>query len=120
MVFVTMGCGQGESRSGPSEYISKDSVLIVSSRWKSDSMGCKRLRDPEKIMAVIRTERLIGRSSGALIQYLGRPNHVEDKKNGELIYYYHIECGEKGSISYDNFYCYFSGDSLLSYVHKVF
>lgn len=99
--------------------INQDSLILISNDWKADSLGCYGKRDAEKIKQLIDQSNLIGKDTATLIVYLGHPNH-KDYQDDKVIYYYYLECGDSGKVSYDNFYCYFRGDSLFSYQHKTF
>ena len=103
--ILLLNCSDNQRANTESKGFSKDSLLIFSKNWISDSLGCHRMRDAEKIEALIEQLNLIGRDTSTLIKYLGKPNfkeQIEDK----MIYYYYLECGE-GKTSYDNFYCHF-------------
>lgn len=116
ILFVS--CSYNQRINTESKEFSQDSLLIFSKNWISDSSGCHKMRDAEKIKALIEQMNLIGKDTSSLIKYLGKPNFKERIKD-KIIYYYYLECGE-GKTSYDNFYCHFRGDSLLSYQRKTF
>ena len=97
----------------------QDSVSIISNFWKQDSSGCLRLRDPRKIVRVIKQEGLIGMDTTSIKEYLGKPNHISFLRE-EKYYIYWLECIGENKISYSNFYCYFRGDSLYSYRHSIY
>lgn len=99
--------------------ISRDSLLIISQTWKTDSMGCLHLRDPGKIARLIEQTQLIGKDSSLIKEYLGEPNQVSFLKD-EKCYTYWLECIGDKKISYSNFYCYFRGDSFYSYRHSIY
>ena len=113
------GCKNKDRTSQKISELTQDSLLLISEQWKADSSGCARQRDVNKITRLIDQTKLIGKDTAVLITYLGNPNHKEYHE-GKTIYYYYLECGEDGKVSYDNFYCYFRGDSLFSYQHKTF
>jgi len=117
--ILFLSCSYNQRANTESKEFPQDSLLIFSENWMSDSLGCHRMRDAEKIAALIEQMNLIGKDTSSLIKYLGKPNFKERIKD-KIIYYYYLECGEKGKTSYDNFYCHFRGDSLLSYQRKTF
>lgn len=83
--------------------------------WKNDSVGCLRLRDPEKMKIYAR--ELIGKDSLELTERLGPPNYKYGKK-GKRHFSYVLECIEKKT-SYYNFYFHFDGDTIEWFSNPV-
>ena len=119
LLLSALGCNPKDRSSQRTAELSQDSLLLISEEWKMDSLGCEQKRNARKIEQLIDQFRLIGKDTITIIQYLGKPNHKEYHKNN-TIYYYYLECGEAGKVSYDNFYCYFRGDSLFSFQRMTF
>jgi len=75
--FVTpilfLSCRYNQHINTESQGFSEDSLLIFSENWIYDSLGCHRMRDAEKIAALIEQMNLIGKDTSTLIKYLGKP-----------------------------------------------
>lgn len=109
-VFSIVGCGH-RAGTQPEIILSKEEIEVLLTDWKTDSMGCLRTRDPEKIK--IYAKQLIGLDSIELIEKLGRPNHVF--RHGERHKFsYFLECG-RGKTSYYNFYFQFYKDTVEAF-----
>lgn len=111
LILCLSACGQ--SKKEAASVISKDSLEIISKQWKADSLGCSRLRDPQKIRQLITQLELVGKDSSSVINYLGSPNGKNFIGSDTTVFYYFMACGMKEGAGY-NFYCNFKGDKMFS------
>jgi hypothetical protein len=103
-------CSEKKKELQALQGISQSSLLKISTQWTSDSLGCLKLRDPQKIRLLIDQLKLIGQDSSLVIKHRGRPNGK--KVNGDTtVFYYFMGCSTNGASSY-NFYCDFKGKNL--------
>lgn len=93
-------------------------ITLLINNWKMDSMGCSRLRDPEKMMIVTKQLKLIGKDSLVVIKLLGKPNSKYGE-DGDRHFLYFLECGVEKK-SYYNFYCHMRGDTIYSFSTAIF
>lgn len=122
LIIFLPGCSSkndDSSKENKSIKLTSQELDEVSENWKKDSLGCLRLRDYEKIKLLIDQRKLVGKDTLSVKQYLGRPNGKIDR-DGKYTLVYFLECGEKGKVSYFNFYCHFEDNVLESYSGAVF
>lgn len=112
LTLCLSSCGQNRKEE-VTEKISEDSLQMISKQWKEDSLGCSRLRDPQKIRQLITQLELEGKDSSLVINYLGSPNGKNFIGNDTTVFYYYMACGVNQSSSY-NFYCSFKGNKMVS------
>ncbi len=93
-------------------------IKELTNNWKIDSVGCLRLRDPKKMMALTKQLKVVGKDSLAVVELLGQPNGKYGQ-GGDRHFVYFLECGE-GKTSYYNFYCHIRGDTVQSFSNPVF
>jgi hypothetical protein len=106
--------------SGDKEKIELTAEQIdeITSNWKTDSVGCLRLRDPKKMKALTVQLKLVGQDSTKTLEYLGKPNASYGQgKDRHFLYF--LECGQ-GKTSYYNFYCHFRGDTIHSFTEAAY
>ena len=114
ILFLIVGCGQ-RTENKPEIILSKEEIEFLLTDWKTDSMGCLRTRDPEKMK--IYAKQLIGLDSIELIEKLGPPNHVFGYGERRQFSYF-LECG-RGKTSYYNFYFQFYKDTVEAFSNPV-
>ena len=101
-----------------SDNLTSSEITELVNNWKMDSVGCLRLRDPEKMMALTKQLKLIGTDSSAVLKLLGAPNSKYGG-NGDRHFLYFLECGVRKT-SYYNFYCNMRGDTVSSFSSAIF
>jgi hypothetical protein len=99
--------------------LSEEELIKIAHDWKKDSIGCMRLRNPIKIVQVIKMFKLIGKDTTVLIAKLGHPNHVLLEKE-KTTYVYVLECINDQKTSYSNFYCHFKQGALWAFNQATF
>jgi len=99
--------------------LSEEELIKIAQDWRKDSIGCMRLRNPIKIVQVIKMSKLIGKDTTVLMAKLGRPNHVVLKKK-ETTFVYVLECTKDQTTSYSNFYFHFKQDTLWAFNQATF
>lgn len=113
IVVLTITACNGRVKKEIAEKIPLDSIQEISARWKEDSLGCERLRDPQKIRRLISQLELEGKDSLVLLEYLGKPNGRNFLKDSSVVFYYYMDCSVQHRSSY-NFYCIFENSKLSS------
>ncbi|MCE2997529.1 MAG: hypothetical protein ACK5RG_14900 [Cyclobacteriaceae bacterium] len=100
------------------DSLTSSEITELVNNWKTDSVGCLRLRDPEKMMILTKQLQLIGKDSLAVLTLLGKPNSKYGE-DGDRHFLYFLECGV-GKKSYYNFYCHMKGDTVSSFSSATF
>lgn len=112
-IFVLCLCACDRGKQGVASVLSQDSLETISKQWKTDSLGCSRLRDPEKIGLLVKQLKLVGEDSSLVLEYLGRPDEKNRIGNDITVFCYYMACGMKDGAGY-NFYCNFKGKKMVS------
>jgi len=99
--------------------LSEEELIKIAQDWSKDSIGCMGLRNPIKIVQVIKMFKLIGKDTTVLKAKLGRPNHIILKKE-ETTYVYVLECIKDQKTSYSNFYIHFKQGTLWAFNQATF
>ena len=95
--------------------LTKNQIDSLLTNWKKDSVGCLRLRDPERML--IYAKELVGKDSFEIVRRLGPPN-ARYNGGGRRHFQYFLECGDT-AISYYNFNFHFSKDTLEWFSNPV-
>jgi hypothetical protein len=106
--------------SGDQEKIelTAEEIEEITRNWKTDSVGCLRLRDPKKMKDLTVHLKLVGKDSTKALEYLGKPNASYGQgKDRHFLYF--LECGQ-GKTSYYNFYCHLRADTIHSFTEAVY
>jgi hypothetical protein len=107
LLVVTIGCTQ-KTEKKVEITLTQTQVDSLLTNWKKDSIGCLRLRDPERML--IYAKQLVGKDSFEIVRQLGQPN-ARFSGGGRRHFQYFLECGDT-AISYYNFNFHFSQDTL--------
>jgi len=119
LLFLFLSCQEKRPKQASFRRMPLDSILLLSQNWKQDSTGCLGRRNPKEITRLIQQTELIGKDTTLIIKYLGKPNYVSINK-GIKTYAYFLECYGDKKISYSNFYCRFSSDTLWYVNHSIY
>ena len=123
VVSVTiLSCKENNRKSNAERIIdtlTTEELNEISNNWKSDSNGCMKKRDPEKIKLLISQLKLVGKDSMLLFRHLGKPNSYELKEKINT-YVYFMECYGKEKVSYHNLYCNVEQGKFKSYTIAIF
>lgn len=114
-LILTIGCRGQKGERVHEIVLNKSQVDSLLANWKTDSVGCLGLRDPEKMK--IYAKGLIGKDSFELVRQLGPPNAKYDG-GGRRHFQYFLMCGNDGP-SYYNFNFHFSQDTVEWFSNPV-
>lgn len=115
VIFFVLSCSPKKEETGktPFDSVSQDSLESISKQWKKDSLGCLRLRDPQKIQRLIVQLSLENEDSTVVIKYLGRPNGKNFIGSDTTVFYYFMDCESNMRKGFGyNLYCDFKGNKL--------
>lgn len=115
LVLVLIGCNANNKKD--TIVLTNDSLQLISTQWKTDSLGCDRLRDPKKIRQLIDQLELVGKDSSVIIDYLGVPNGRNHIGTDTTVFIYYMACGMNHGTGF-NFYCSFAEDKMYA-IHTL-
>lgn len=99
LVFLLSCSGNGNRSESsatmqPEQQMNKEIQRFIE-QWKSDSLGCQKLRNKEKAEAIIDSLKLDSTNQVEFLEVFGKPN-ADKEREGDLIlsYYFDALCAD--------------------------
>ena len=120
VLVVLTFCGKKTSTKEEIHTIAEDRIKVILEDWRIDSLGCLGKRHkPDSVKMALNQLGLNGKESSLVLTYLGQPNFFYNRGDTSTFVYF-LECGEKGKVSYSNFYCHFVNDTVWYFSQAIF
>ncbi len=117
---MLLSCKSPTSNRKEVPALAENQIMAIFQDWKQDSLGCLgKRRKIDRVKVALNQLEIAGKDSLTVVSYLGQPNFHYNYGDTLTIAYF-VECGEKGKVSYANFYCHFVNDTLWYFSNPVF
>jgi len=89
LLFLSCGTNSNQEHNNwKVENVSVDTLGNLSKQWRSDSLGCNKVRSIEVFEKLFKEYSLQGKDEGKFVKVLGMPNNEEVYADRRIIIYY--------------------------------